>query len=263
MDTDLKTRIAIGRSVVAGQTELLHQSLGKVTSQWKHDGTRVTSVDLEISRKIFDSLGREFPTDQLFSEESDQAPLELKEGFSWILDPVDGTNNYAFGIPNVAISLALLLNGEPIYGFVYEMGTRRIIHGGPGRGLWIDDEKAARRRIDGHKDRVIGMHSSIHTPHRAVVEGVRRKGIIRSFGSSALHLTYVALGRMDACLDFTNKIWDIAAAVALCREAGIELFYLEENPFPLRQFDVRMKSIAYVAARAEVMEELKDCLPDT
>jgi fructose-1,6-bisphosphatase/inositol monophosphatase family enzyme len=66
---------------------------------------------------------------------------------------------------------------------------------------------------------------------------------------------------MDASLDFTIKTWDIAAAVAMCRESGIELLYLEDNPFPVRQFDVRMKSIPYLAARKEVLDKLKGRLP--
>ncbi|RKX35257.1 MAG: inositol monophosphatase [Verrucomicrobia bacterium] len=263
MNTDLEKRIAMGRSAIAAQTELLHRSFGKVDSQWKHDGTRVTSVDLEISRRIFDTLGGEFPNDQLFSEESDHGPSKVTARFAWILDPVDGTNNYALGIPMVAISLALLEDGEPIYGFVYDLGTRCTTHGGPGSGLWVDDEPVKKREPDEWKETVIAMHSSIKTRHKPVVEAVRRKGIIRAFGSGALHLTHVALGRMDACLDFTIKVWDIAAAVALCRESGIEIHYLEESPFPLREFDVRMKSIAYLAARPEILEELKGCVPDT
>ena len=263
MDTELKDRIAFGRTVIDAQTELLHGSFGRTESHWKHDGTRITPVDLEISQRVSESLSGNFPNDHFFSEESDQGPKKLTERFAWILDPVDGTNNFALGIPMVAISLALLENGEPVYGFVYDFGARRLTHGGPGLGLWIDDEPAKRLDPEDTDERVVGMHSPVDARHMPVVEAVLKGCKIRALGSGTLHLTYVALGRTDASLDFTIKVWDIAAAVALCRESGIEILYLEDNPFPIKDFDVRMKPTPYLAARTEVLRELIERLPIT
>jgi myo-inositol-1(or 4)-monophosphatase len=261
VDSELTQRIAKGRSVIAAQTDLLHRSFGRTESRWKHDGTRVTPVDLEISQRVSDSLTGDFPNDQILSEESDQGPVDLEARFGWILDPVDGTNNYAFGVPMVAISLALLENGEPVYGFIYDLGARCLIHGGPGLGLWVDDEPTKRRNLEGAKERVVAMHSPVDTRRMPVVRAVLEGCKIRALGSGTLHLTYVALGRIDACLDFTIKIWDIAAAVALCRESGVDILFLEANPFPVRKFDVRMKPTPYLAAQAEILEELKGRIP--
>jgi myo-inositol-1(or 4)-monophosphatase len=265
VDEAIEARISRGREVVTAQTGLLQRAFGQTESHWKHDGTRVTPIDLEITERVFAELAGTFPEDHLCSEENDpgEGPQNLTGRFAWILDPVDGTNNFAFGIPMVAISLALLENGEPVYGFIYDLGARSLTHGGPGVGLWIDDQPVQRLMPDGLEATVIGMHSPVDARHMPVVDAVVRGCKIRAYGSGALHLTYVALGRMDACLDFTIKVWDIAAAVALCRASGIDVLFLGESPFPTRRFDVCMTPTPYLAARPEVLEELKKILPVT
>lgn len=263
MDDHLKERIDAGRAVVAGQVDLLHREFGRAESHWKHDGTRVTPVDLEITKRVFAGLEMAFPDDDTFSEESDPGagPIESNRRFAWILDPVDGTNNYALGVSMVAISLALLEDGEPVYGFIYDLGARCLYHGGPGRGLWMDDEPIQRRAPGENKDPIIALHSPIDERHMPMVQAILKGFKIRAHGSGTLHLTNVALGRIDACLDFTIKTWDIAAAIALCRESGIELIFFNQSPFPVRVFDVCMKPTPYMAARPELMQDLKTHLP--
>lgn len=263
VEAEIDTRIEKGRSVITAQTELLHRTFGRSESQWKHDGTRVTAVDLEISRRVFADLGERFRDDQFFSEEGDPSgpPQPVSSRIVWILDPVDGTNNFALGIPVVAISLALLVDGEPVYGFIYDMGARRLYHGGPGRGLWVDDERVERLVPEKRDTTIVAMHSPMNEDYLPLVTAVLRDCKIRAFGSGALHLAHVAYGRMDASLDFTIKVWDIAAAVAFCRESGIELTFFAQNPFPVRFFDVRMKSTPYLASRPELMKKLRAQLP--
>lgn len=263
MEDELKERIEAGRSVVTAQVDLLHREFGRAKSHWKHDGTRVTPIDLEITERVFTGLEMVFPDDDFFSEEGDPdtGPIEARARFAWMLDPVDGTNNYALGVPMVAISLALLVDGEPVYGFIYDFGARRLYHGGPGRGLWQDDEPIERRAPGETKEPIIALHSPIDEKHLPLVLAILRGHKIRAHGSGALHLTNVALGRIDGCLDYTIKTWDIAAATALCRESGIELIFFEQSPFPVRSFDVRMKPIPYMAARPDLMQDLKERLP--
>ena len=131
---ELLARIAAAKLAVLAQTELLHREFGRAESKWKSDGTRVTAVDVAISENIFRELGALFPADQFFSEElaETDAPIPVTAHFSWVLDPIDGTNNFALGIPHCAISLALCEHGEPVYGVVYDLSRRVLMHGGPG-----------------------------------------------------------------------------------------------------------------------------------
>src|SRR3954470_12858139 len=142
---ELLSRIAAAKIAVMAQTELLHREFGRAESKWKTDGTRVTAVDIAISEGIFRELAAQFKADQFFSEEladTDQ-PIPVTAQFCWVLDPIDGTNNFALGIPHCAISLALCENGEPVYGVVYDLSRRTLMHGGPGFGMH-DGERTAK-----------------------------------------------------------------------------------------------------------------------
>src|SRR5476651_1635823 len=104
---ELLARIAAARIAVLAQTGLLHREFGRAESKWKSDGTRVTAIDIAISENIFRELRAQFPADQFLSEELPEAnsPVAVIADFSWVLDPIDGTNNFALGIPHCAISL--------------------------------------------------------------------------------------------------------------------------------------------------------------
>lgn len=264
IDPSLQRRIAAGLSSVRARTGYMHEHFGKAESMWKHDGTRVTAVDLAISRTTFEELRAQFPDDQFFSEETEPggAPVPMTAPFAWIIDPVDGTNNYALGVPVCAISLALLEHGVPVCGFVYDLGTRTLIHGGPAMGLFADGAPIHRLPSPTSDNRIVAMHSPIDARHMPVVQAVLQRYKLRGFGSGALHLTYVALGRVDACLDFTVRVWDIAAAWAFCQATGVETLFFSGPVFPMQAFDLHMKPIRYLAADAAAIAELKEALGD-
>jgi len=251
-------RMAAGLLAVREQAEFLHQQFGRAESQWKKDGTRVTAADLEISRAIFENLSRRFSQDQFFSEETDDSEMavSIRSGFSWILDPIDGTNNFALGIPVCAISLALLQDGVPVCGFVYDHGLRALFHGGPGIGVFADGVPLKRTPAEPDQTKIVAMHSPVDGEYLPLVNEVLAEYKLRAFGSGALHLTYVALGRLDAAVDFTVRVWDIAAAWAFCREMGVDVHFFDGPAFPLREFDVKMKLVRYLAAEKGALESI-------
>lgn len=259
---DLLARIAAAKLAVLAQTEFLHREFGRVRSEWKSDGTRVTPADIAISEAIFRELGAQFPADEYLSEElgDGAAPITLAARFAWVLDPIDGTNNYATGIPYCAISLALLENGTPVYGVIYDMTRRALLHGGPGFGAW-DGECAVAVKTDTPEGlRMLGFHSPMnkrYAPHAALlVERFK----IRALGSSTLHLAYVGAGLLDATVDHNVKVWDIAAAVPFCLGAGGEVRYLAGPLFPLKVFDLRMGRVPFVAGAPALCAELAELL---
>lgn len=264
MSTDpaISARIEAGCAAVMAQTALLHREFGRAESHWKEDGTRVTPVDVAISENIFRELGGRFPDDQYFSEELAHAgpPIAVTARFSWVLDPIDGTNNFALGIPHCAIGLALLDAGEPIYGFVYDLARRVLIHGGPGFGV-KDGDRPARLKPGKLGDQsVVGFHSPYDkrsAPH-ATVLAERFK--IRGLGSSTIHLAYVGAGLFDAVVDHNVKVWDIAAAVPLVLADGGVVDFITPSPFPLREFDLKMGRIFYLAGNRASVDQLKALL---
>lgn len=260
--SELLFRVEAAKRAVLAQTALLHRDFGKAESQWKADGTRVTAVDLAISEGIVAELRAKFPDDDFFSEELADAgsPIPLTKRFAWILDPIDGTNNYAMGIAHCAISLGLFEHGQPVYGVVYDLARRQLIHGGPGLGLY-DGDRAAHVLPDApHAQMLLGFHSPYDKSHAPDAMTLVQNFKIRGLGSSTLHLAYVAVGILGGTVDHNVKIWDIAAAVPLCLAGGGQLQFLNGEQFPLRQFDLKMRRIFYIAGNPAVCARLRALL---
>lgn len=261
-DDPKRARIEAAKRAVLGQADLMHREFGRVESRWKPDGTRVTAADLAISENIFRELGAQFPEDQLFSEELGDAtaPIPLTSRFSWVLDPIDGTNNFALGLPYCAISLALVEHGEPVYGAVYDMSRRVLMHGGPGHGV-LDGERECRvLDVAPHVESIIGLHSPFDKTLASQAANVMSRFKIRGLGSATLHLAYVAAGLLDGAVDFNVKIWDLAAAIPLCRAAGGEVRFLNGEQLPMRRFDLKMKRIVYLAGSPAMCGRLQELL---
>lgn len=259
---ELLHRISSAKAAVLAETDLLHRHFGAVESNWKSDGSRVTAVDLAISANIFGSLSQQFPADQYFSEEltDSGAPLPVTSRYAWILDPIDGTNNYAAGIAHCAIALALLEYGRPVYGVIYDLSRRTLMHGGPGFGLF-DGARAARTKSGPPTAQsFIGFHSPSDKRFAPHAQAVAAEFKLRGLGSSTLHLAYVAVGILDGTVDHNVKVWDIAAAVPLVEAGGGSIVFLNGPVFPLTQFNLRMGRIFYVAGSDAMVTRLQQIL---
>lgn len=238
---NVRHRINAGRVALKQQIGFFERNLGQVPSAWKEDNTRVTFADYAISEKIFAELRASFPTDHFFSEESNPSddPVELTSAFSWILDPIDGTNNYCLGIPVCAISLALLHRGIPIYGYVYDLSRKRLIQGGPSFGLQDGCERS--QVVAGDLDpkySTIALHFPLASDHLQALQPLLQTYSVRCSGSAALNLAYCAIGKLTGAIDYRVKIWDIAAGYALVLAGGGEFRFAGKPAFPLQSFSV-------------------------
>jgi myo-inositol-1(or 4)-monophosphatase len=185
----------------------------------------------------------------MFSEElpEGEGPVPVTSRFGWVLDPIDGTNNFALGIPYCAISLALIVHGEPVYGVVYDLGRRALMHGGPGFGMFDGERPAHVSTAEPNPDSLIGFHSPNDKALAPAANAVIAHFKIRGLGSATLHLAYVAAGLFGGAVDFNLKIWDLAAAIPLCRAAGGEVIFINGAQLPMTVFDLNMRKIVYVA----------------
>jgi myo-inositol-1(or 4)-monophosphatase len=263
VDKALRHRVNAARVAVSNQTGFFNELLGRVTSDWKADDTRVTFADFAISEKLFAELRRSFSTDQFFSEES--GPLDevvpVESRYAWILDPIDGTNNYALGMTSCAISLALLKEGNPVYGWIYDGSTGQLLEGGPHHGLLVDGRKLVvpPREID-RKSGIVGLHFPLPAERAGQLAPLLESYRIRSLGSAALQLAYVALGRLDGAIDERVRVWDIAAALCLLLATGREIHFPDGSPFPLETFDPRAPFIRYAAGNCAFIEMAENWL---
>ena len=258
IDHQVRHRINAGRVAMQNQIAFFIRQFGEVISEWKEDDTRVTFADFAISEKVFAELRKDFPADDYCSEEA--SPLDEEQAltapFAWIIDPIDGTNNYALGCPFCAISLALMLDGEPIYGFIYDHSSKEILEGGPGHGLFSDQKKIDRDAMVADAQTMIGLHFPMSLKQLEPLAGLLTKYRVRCIGSGALTASYVATGYLTGVIDYKVKVWDIAAAYALCLSVGLTWTFIKDSPFPLKKFHSQMDFSPYYAGSASFMAEL-------
>jgi myo-inositol-1(or 4)-monophosphatase len=265
VESEIEKRVLAGREAVEKRKALVHEKLGRVESEWKPDASRVTEVDFAVAREVFAELSEAFPDDDYFSEEMDpgQGALELRSEFSWVLDPIDGTNNFAAGLSSCAISLALLREGQPVYGLLYDVSRSRLIEGGPGIRLWDGGRPTSMRPAPSRTGSTVGVNTPRNRAFASLMGEVASRYKIRALGSGALSMGYVGAGMLDGAVDVNVKVWDIAAAHAICLAGGAEVRYLNGEVFPLRKFDLDMPTIFYCAGSGPVCDELEKMVAKT
>ncbi|CAA6679086.1 MULTISPECIES: inositol monophosphatase [unclassified Lentimonas] len=261
-DLQLRHRINAGRVAVKEQTAFFGRQFAQVVSEWKEDDTRVTFADFAISENLFAALRRDFAHDNYCSEEASPQDevLELEAPFTWVVDPIDGTNNYALGFPVCAISLALLHDGVPVYGFVYDYSTQSLLEGGAGFGVLRNQKKVNRDRMAADAQTMLGLHFPMDGDILVRLQPLLEKYRVRCLGSGALTACYVATGYLTGVVDFRVKVWDIAAAYALCEGAGVSFEFLGERPFPMKTFHPQVDFCPYLAGTETFCAELNAAL---
>ena len=200
-----------GRLAVAGRPDR--------DVRWKGPGDRVTATDVQIQAHIAAAIARHFPEDGIVAEEAEVRVAAGRE-FTWIVDPLDGTNNYVLGIPCFAVSLGLLRGGEPYAGVVHEPNTGFRCWTLRGHGAFAGDRRLALapRALDAASN--IAVRVPVAAELEPLVSRWLREHKFRGFGSVALHLAFAALGAVDLVLDHKATLWDLAAGAAVLLEAG-------------------------------------------
>jgi myo-inositol-1(or 4)-monophosphatase len=192
----------------------LRRWFGKATANTKFDGSFVTEADLEVDRFIHHALAGAYPSHGLLSEESSLVYGGAE--FTWVVDPLDGTNNFANGLPLWGCSIALLHHGQPLLAVLDfpPIGQRYSAVRGQG-ARWNGQplHVSAPSEIHGNDFFVLDSRS-----FRLLDTAVRPKA--RLLGSAAYDLVAVSSGVAVACCELLPKIWDLAGAWLVLTEAG-------------------------------------------
>ena len=207
-------------------------------------GDIVTEVDEEAERYIVGRIREHCPDHAILSEECGAVGGENSQD-TWIVDPVDGTRNYATGVPFFCVSIGLARNGASEMGAVYDPIHDEMFFARRGKGAYLNGQRIEVAREESIEDSVIP------------VGWVRRKGdraeflqyievlshdtshFLR-FGSAALVMAYMAGGRVDACIYGGLNSWDVAAGVVLIEESGGIVTDFAGNPIDLRNKDIEI-----------------------
>ncbi|MDY6910879.1 MAG: inositol monophosphatase family protein [Chloroflexota bacterium] len=193
----------------------------------------VTEADLQAEKSILELLNHEYPDHSILCEESGKT--EKTGEYCWIIDPLDGTTNFAFGIPIFCVSIGLVYRDEVILGVIYDPLRGELFQARKGMGAFLNDIPISVGDERNLQTTVVGFDLGYDDERtREMISIVNkfwsRELTFRLIGSAALGITYVACGRMDIYCHRRIYPWDIAAAMLLISEVGGEVTDWEGNP---------------------------------
>lgn len=216
----------------------------------------VTEVDLAAEEMVVGLLRREFPQHALLAEEGSRTTV--RSDYLWLLDPLDGTRNYAQGVPFVAISLALARADTVLLGVLYDPLHRELFWAERGQGAFLGKKRLAVSQKTSLSEAVMGFDLGYEdepagvalSSAQALWPGVQS---LRVLGSAALGLAYTAAGRFDLYFHNCVSPWDTAAGSLLCTEAGGLITRRDGSPWTLQSQD-------FIAANAPLHAQFRSFL---
>jgi myo-inositol-1(or 4)-monophosphatase len=212
---DLATFLSSAQCIAEGADQLLLQGFGKVTASEKADGTLVTATDHAVDEFISAQLASAYPDHAVLSEERNTTYTHKAE-YTWVIDPLDGTTNFARGLPIWGVSIALLYFGLPVIGLLSFSSLRERYEAIHTSGAFLNDWPVHTATDDKVDDQHFLMLCT-RTARRYRIDTPLKPRIL---GSAAYHLVAVANGSALAGIESTPKLWDIAAALLVLTEAG-------------------------------------------
>ncbi len=213
----------------------LLQDLGSVPAEQKADGSLVTDCDRWADQYLRQHIRQHFPSHGILSEEGEHR-FPVRD-WCWIIDPLDGTTNFARGFPIWGICLALLYQGTPVFGYVHLPLLNQSFHGfwyGPSgltgpTGAFLNQQPIYPNPNPPDQNQCFGLCT------RSIALAPRLPTKIRVLGMAAYNFLLVASGCSVGALEASPKIWDIAAAWVIVQAAGATWHSLETEPiFPLQ-----------------------------
>jgi myo-inositol-1(or 4)-monophosphatase len=236
-------RELLGRAIRAAGSLALRHFEAPPKHWYKGPGQVLTEADLAVDRLLKDTLIGARPDDAWLSEETPDDRARLERPRVWVVDPIDGTRAFADRIPEFSISIALVVEGEPVLGAVLNPATGELFEAERGRGAFLNGRpvaSSARAGLAGAR-----LLSSRGEIKRRRWRELMPEAEFTAIGSLAYKLALVAVGRFDGLVSLrATHDWDVAAAVLLIEEAGGAISLADDTALRLNRPEPRHSGLA-------------------
>ena len=256
---------AIVAARLGGQRAI--EELNYIKTSVKNNEELVTAADSICQKIIIDRIKETHPDHGFIAEEGAEGKLFKQpprgdQDFWWVIDPIDGTNNYAHGILLFTISIALMHKGEPIVGVIFEPATDSMYTAVKGGDAQLNDRKITCGQEDLNEFSSVSLDSHFGDSVPQWAQNIMIKTKYRCLGTTALHLAYVAKGSLVASIiPPAAKIWDIAAGVLIAKSAGAIITNMKgENIFPVDLDSYQRQGFSTLAANPKVHPEILEMI---
>jgi myo-inositol-1(or 4)-monophosphatase len=229
---------AIETAREAGQI-LLEKFGRKININKKGEIDLVTEADLAWEKLIVEKIKSHYPKHSILAEESGEAVREGENTWKWIIDPLDGTTNYAHGYPCFCVTIALEHQGEIVLGVTFDPTRDEVFAAEKGRGATLNNKPIFVTQTDELKESLLvtGFPYDIALRESNFIsnfsEMLFKSRAVRRDGSAAIDLAYIACGRFDGFWEEGLNPWDVAAGVLLVTEAGGRVSYYDGTEFSI------------------------------
>jgi myo-inositol-1(or 4)-monophosphatase len=209
--------------------------IGKITFKGNKKSL-LTKVDIKAEKLIVDTIKKRFPHHNILGEES--GITNKKSDYTWIIDPIDGTTNYAAGIPCFCVSIALVKSNKVMLGIIYNPLSKELFFAEKGKGSFLNNKKIVVSNKKNIRDIILGF--SLPSNSKVAIKSLQKVTklfpdvrAVRNSGSAALNLCNVASGRYDAYFSMFINPWDAAAGFLIVEEAKGKVTDFKGEPWDI------------------------------
>lgn len=262
--------VAVEAARAAGARVRAHYAAGVERLTKTHAATTdeaVTIADREAQAVVVDALRKHFPHDGIIGEESEDgssitADIRDPYGRNWVIDPIDGTNNFIAGLGNFAVCIGLLIKGEAVLGVVYDVARDELYSGGIGLGVTVNDVPVSINPTALSPASLMMLTSNLldkngRQPKWAAEFLAQNDLKVRILGTAALEAVAVAAGVAHGAITVNGKLWDCVAPAALVLAGGgIVTDFAGEPIFPYDVTNYAGAKVPFLAATASAHADL-------
>ena len=258
INTEKLLEVAKEAAYEAGEIQLSYFGKKKEIFHKSSEFDLVTHSDKLSEEKIVSIIQANFPGHDILGEESGSHGTHKSE-YLWVIDPLDGTTNFAHNFPHFAVSIGLVKNGKIFMGVVHDVCKNELFWAAEGTGAFLNSEPIEVSQIEELKKSLLATgfpcskEKTLEENFVYFKEFVYKSQAVRRPGAAALDLCYVAAGRLDGFWELNLAPWDVTAGTCIVREAGGKV-----TNFDSEDFNPEIKNI--IASNSLIHEYMKETL---